>query len=142
MKKSILKILCLTIVISSLFAFIGCGNSTPSGPVAPFIIRRAEIPDAYVGYEYDLMDTIIKEEDTQYSAEVYTKNGNEKTQLEVNDMKFTSMEKDVYLYAVITAKKNNITELSEEIRIRSVQAIDGFTLKKNELLNSLTFKTQ
>lgn len=136
MKKSILKILCLTIVISSLFAFIGCGDKSPSGPLAPFIIRRADIPDAYVGYEYDLMDTIVVEENTEYTAEVYTKNGNDKNQLVVNNMKFTSMEKDVYLYAVITAKKNNITELSEEIRIRSVQAIDGFTLKKNELLDA------
>lgn len=138
-KKVLLAVCASAMALCFTLAFVGCRNDRDEGtlgPQTPFIIERAEVPDAYVGYAYDLMNTIIAEEGVSYSAEAYTKNGETKKTFTVTNMTFVPTEKDVYVYAVITAEKNGKTEKSEEIRIRSLQALDGSMVKKDAVPDS------
>ena len=144
LKKVLLTACATSMAMCLAFAFWGCNdNSSDSsssdstagqetlGPQTPFIIERAQVPDAYVGYTYDLMSTIVAEEGVSYTAEAYMKDGENKIPVAVSNMTFMPTEKDVYVYTVITAEKNGKTEKSEEIRIRSLQALDGSTVKKD-----------
>ena len=135
MKRKI-QILILAILSLTMFVCgVACTKEQPkNGPKTPFVIARADVPDAYYGVEYDLNNLIVAEDGATYSVEsLYTKNGTEKTNVEYSGMKFMVNIKNTYIYTVLKATKNNNSVLSEEIRIRALSNINYYLVDKADV---------
>ncbi len=135
MKRKI-QILILAILSLTMFVCgVACTKEQPkNGPISPFVIARADVPDAYYGMEYDLSSLIIAEDGATYSVDsLYTKNGTEKTDVEFSGMKFTANLKNTYIYTVLKATKNGKDALSEEMRIRVLSKINYYLVDKADV---------
>lgn len=98
-----------------------------------YLVNRADVPDAYVGSEYNLDGLLkAKQSGVSYSYEVYTlaEDGVTKNPVAVENGKFTPQNGNVYYYAVVTAKSATETNVSEAMRIRSL----NFSIRSDVLV--------
>ena len=119
----------------------GSDNSeTPKENEFLTLVDPCDVPDAYVGYPYDLKSILREEkEGVSYSVKAYTFSEDGKKQIiPTSNMKFTPTKVNTYAYAVFSATYNGKEENSEEVRIRCMQPVDGFMISRKDVPDAIT----